>query len=520
MYPFFVDPPDTKGFVSLFLFFSLCDDDRWEGKSLREKRMMLMNEIEKRQWLDDWKIALPITISAIHDDAVSLLKEYLWKQIRSLPIDRRIAEELKTQLQQQIIRGTIAPSESVGIICAQSIGERQTQSTLNSFHSCGLGIQLVTTGVPRFMELLNATKEPKMSSCEFRCHGSFESLSDLREHLGTKVVYLTLRKLSTKYTFFYEKSEEPWYSAFFQQYAAPPTCYTHGISFQLEKEMLYRYRVPLFRIQQCLVYAFPEIFVVFSPMHFGQIDVFVDTQCVVSSTTDTTMSSSSPHLLYLEEIVLPRLFDYPLCGIKGISQLFFEKQTDQSILCRTEGSNLQGLLRLPEIDRRTLRCNHMWQIYEVFGIEAARQFLMDEFMFVMGKDDYIHSCHVTLLVDIMTFHGTIISVSRYGIKKESSGPLSKASFEECLDHFLNAGFCGTVEKLRGVSASIICGKRPLVGTGAVDILLDTKCLESMGHAASSSSPSDSSSKTDVPPPKEVVVLQETIFERERPTHDR
>eukprot|EP00122_Pirum_gemmata_P018008 Pgem_evm10s16871 len=60
-----------------------------------------------------------------------------------------------------MIKTMIPPGESVGITCGQSLGEKQTQSTLNSFHSAGLTIKTVVTGVPRFSELMSATKEPK-----------------------------------------------------------------------------------------------------------------------------------------------------------------------------------------------------------------------------------------------------------------------------------------------------------------------------------------------------------------------
>ena len=56
----------------------------------------------------------------------------------------------------------IQAGESVGVICAQSIGEKQTQTTLNTFHKAGQSEKTMTTGVPRFQELLNATKNPKI----------------------------------------------------------------------------------------------------------------------------------------------------------------------------------------------------------------------------------------------------------------------------------------------------------------------------------------------------------------------
>ena len=65
--------------------------------------------------------------------------------------------------------------------------------------------------------------------------------------------------------------------------------------------------------------------------------------------------------------------------------------------------------------------------------------------------------HVMLLVDIMCHTGSISSISRYGIKREKSGPLA-TSFEESLENFLKAGVFGDNELAKGVSASIMWKK--------------------------------------------------------------
>jgi DNA-directed RNA polymerase beta' subunit len=62
------------------------------------------------------------------------------------------------------------------------------------------------------------------------------------------------------------------------------------------------------------------------------------------------------------------------------------------------------------------------------------------------------------------------------LRKDESGPLSKASFEESVDHMVKSAFAGDVEKTRGVSASIICGKRASIGTGVIELKINRKKL--------------------------------------------
>jgi DNA-directed RNA polymerase beta' subunit len=84
----------------------------------------------------------------------------------------------------------------------------------------------------------------------------------------------------------------------------------------------------------------------------------------------------------------------------------------------------------------------------------------------------VNTTHISLLVDRMTYNGTIDSITRYTLRKDDSEPLGKASFEEPMDNFLNASTIGELEYTKGVSASIISGKKPYVGTGSVNIKMD------------------------------------------------
>ena len=52
----------------------------------------------------------------------------------------------------------VEPGEAVGILAAQSIGEPGTQMTLRTFHYAGVAEQNVTLGLPRLIEIVDATQ--------------------------------------------------------------------------------------------------------------------------------------------------------------------------------------------------------------------------------------------------------------------------------------------------------------------------------------------------------------------------
>ena len=86
-----------------------------------------------------------------------ITKDSIRNQLRNQLVYPEIIADLKSEIRRHYFDSQIQVGESVGILAAQSIGERNTQSTLNTFHKCGQAEKQVTQGVPRFQELLNAT---------------------------------------------------------------------------------------------------------------------------------------------------------------------------------------------------------------------------------------------------------------------------------------------------------------------------------------------------------------------------
>lgn len=55
-------------------------------------------------------------------------------------------------------RAVTEPGTAVGALAAQSIGEPGTQMTLKTFHFAGVASMNITQGVPRIVEIINASK--------------------------------------------------------------------------------------------------------------------------------------------------------------------------------------------------------------------------------------------------------------------------------------------------------------------------------------------------------------------------
>jgi DNA-directed RNA polymerase beta' subunit len=401
------------------------------------------------------------------------IKNHL-KQVKIYP---SIISKLKDQIIKQYHKTIAHPGESVGVLTAQSIGERQTQMTLNTFHSAGLAVKTVITGVPRFSELLNATKDPKSVACDVYFKEYNKDVKKLRDYINNQIVENKLKNLIKSVKFGID--EKKWYDTFSIIYENVNFEHlTDCIQLKLNKELLYEYKIDTFFIAKKIETEYEDLICVFSSNDIAEIDVYVNTTNI-SLPEDRLLFITKDNCkqIYLEEVVLPNLENILLCGIEGIKSIFYKRNDNDEWLIETEGCNFSKLLSHPIVDSFRIRSNNMWDIYHTLGIEAAREFLIDEFISVVSSDGtFINERHVMLLVDVMTFSGTITSVSRYGLKNENVGPLKPASFEESLEHFLNAGIFAKIDNITGVSASITCGKRSNIGTGICNVFIDVEQL--------------------------------------------
>lgn len=450
----------------------------------------------------------------------------------------------------------------------------------DTFHTAGKGNKNVTQGVPRFSELLNATKSPKGVNCFIYFNGGNTSIPELRETIGDSIVNLTFKNIIKGYEVMIDKEDEPWYEAYKIMYDDKFTQFRHCLSLKLNMDLLYEYKLTIEDIASVITDNYVDMSCVCSPDQIGKLDIFVDTSDIklpedreifVDQTDNTYLQdviypqvknmciedmkfediisnyevtidkepetwykeykikyryclslqintelleehkntlenitntiTESTHInmscvfspneigqidifvdmkdirntiedIYLEEVVYPIVENMSICGIDGITDLFFNRDGDNWMI-ETNGSNLPELFAHPDVDMSRTFSNNMWDIYNTLGIEATRQFLIEEYNNILSG---INLCHVKILVDRMTIDGTLSSISRYTMRSTTSGPLSKLSFEETLDNSLRAGIFGHIDKTTGVSASIICGKRANIGTGICELKMNIPML--------------------------------------------
>jgi DNA-directed RNA polymerase beta' subunit len=393
-------------------------------------------------------------------------KASLYTQLKEIHIYPSKIPELKEIIEKQYYKSLAKPGDNVGIIAAQNIGKEQTQTTLDSFHKAGTSENLLVGGISRFNEILTMTKDPKVISSKIYFVNKHKKLQDLRNEIGLRLMEIHFKKLTYQFNLLnfeeLSNSSKIWHKISREIYY-PEKISKKGntkgkiMIYKLKKDLIYEYKISLSVIREKLISVIDDsdILVLFSPIT-AEPEIHI------------IHSGKIKDILYLDKSIE----NTHLFGIPGIKNLYYLSQ-DNYWYCDTEGSNYKELLSNPIIDNTRTISTHIWDIYNTLGIEASREYLIKELGNIMAENN---NSDIQIFVDTMTYSGTLTSISRFGMKREQTGPISKATFEIPLPNFLYSGLHGEKDALKSVASNIMYGKLAQMGTGLVDVLYDPKYL--------------------------------------------
>mmetsp|Transcript_317 Transcript_317/g.575 ORF Transcript_317/g.575 Transcript_317/m.575 type:complete len:262 (+) Transcript_317:3-788(+) len=158
---------------------------------------------------------------------------------------------------------------------------------------------------------------------------------------------------------------------------------------------------------------------------------------------------------------------------EGISNAMVVEQEGRGKCLQTEGVNFSELWRLPDtvVDHDRITSNDIWAIRCAYGVEAARNSIVNEIRGVFGVYGIsVDVRHLMLIADYMTFDGGYKPMNRRGMADGSSAFL-KMSFETTAAFMTDAARAAETERLMSPSANIVMGNPVKQGTGICDILV-------------------------------------------------
>ena len=429
---------------------------------------------------------------------------------------RKAIELLLETIEMKYKQAIVHPGEMVGVIAGQSIGEPTTQLTLNTFHLAGVASKSnVTRGVPRIEEILRLTKNPKNPSLTVHLkpldEGNQEravQFANMMEHTRLVDVVKSVKICfdpDEQTTLMYEdKVLMEQFNEFENMLKEcnednasdniAPVRSKWIVRMEMDAETMLDKNITMDDIHFAMKNSYygNEFSCVYSDYNTDKL-VF---RIRMNSSIFKKKDKKKIYLEYLDqsdEIYLLKNFqdsilnNIVLRGVNGIENVIPRKLQNMVVkeetkyakkdvwILDTTGSNLLHTLALDYIDNTRTFSNDINEVFNILGIEAARQIVYNELAEVMEfADVYINYHHLSLLCDRMTCTKDMVGMFRSGILNDDIGPIAKGTFEVHTEVFLDAARHGEFDHMRGVSANVMCGQYGLYGTNAFNVVLDIK----------------------------------------------
>lgn len=403
---------------------------------------------------------------------------------------------LLDQVRQRYERALAPPGEAVGVITAQSLGQPLMQLSLDSFHSAGVTTVATVTGVPRFQELLSVTKNPKAP-----CLSVYPATKgeEAAHQLAAALKCVPLGNLATG-------SSVRLYSS----WEALPSFIARRAALGLDEDDERPSPVP--PILAAVVVEFGDpVKMALHDMSMADVELAVRREvgdrawiaaaCDACSDRDRLLLAIPRCALAVVDADEEGAVDDAVCeakaleaalmadvavsGVRGITEVCAVAPLGTGIgewkVAASEGSGASGsllaaVLARSDVDGTRTRSNHVVEVLEVLGIEAARAVLSHEIQEVLSESS-VDVRHVLLLADLMTSRGTLLSIDRHGQARAGAGPMAMAAFEQAAERLLQAGVTAEADSATGASASaMLGGVASAIGTGGVELVVDLDAL--------------------------------------------
>jgi DNA-directed RNA polymerase subunit A" len=398
------------------------------------------------------------TVQKIHEIArregvtlPPLVAEELKDKLQHLRLTPTDATRVVREVVRRFQRAEVDAHESVGIIAAQSIGEPGTQMTLRTFHYAGVAEMNVTLGLPRLIELVDARRVPSTPMMTVHVDKKIKGDRDAVHHIALQIEVTTVPDVAAIGTVVED----------LKVVVSP-------IADRLEERGVKRAELEAALVENLDARLF-EIKPGSGSGETRSIEIHLK-----ESVAGATKSRKEE---LVEEMPFKKLLiaseeakAIRIKGVTGVRRALIRKEKDEYVIY-TEGSNLDGVLEIAGVDAVRTTTNSVFEIYRVYGVEAARAALIHEANRTLAEQGLgVDIRHLMLVADVMTNEGDIRAIGRHGISGKKTSVLARAAFEITAAHLLRAAITGEVDELKGVAENIIVGQPITLGTGAVNLV--------------------------------------------------
>jgi DNA-directed RNA polymerase subunit A" len=348
------------------------------------------------------------------------------KASKEMNLDENKKQKLIEEVTKAYLNMRFEPGEAIGILTAQSISEPATQLTMRTYHLAGAAGIKVTLGLPRLVEIFDAKKSIETPMMTIYLNKEYNTKEDA-EKLAFKIVEKRVFDLAKYISIDIGEN---------------------SIVIELDDNR------KLEKVEKIIKEHMAK-----------RADVKVKENLIVVKPKGEKIEFSE-----LQKIK-DEISNIVVEGIEGVTAAIIRNEGENWIV-QTIGSNLKEVLKLEEVNENKTISNNIYEVYEVFGIEAARNVIIREAYKTMQEQGLdVDIRYLLLLADVMTWSGEISSIGRYGVAGAKASVLSRAAFEETIKHLIRASIRNEVDEFKGLFENVMVGQPAPVGTGMFELIV-------------------------------------------------
>ena len=451
---------------------SLAGTGPWSEPDAPFDRESALDFLDRLQEEKEFRTCKTAALALRHHMRTDVLRE---KNI-SLPL---LKETVLTKMRE----ASIEAGEQVGIQAAQSLGEYVTQMTLNSFHYSGVASKSTALGIPRFKEILDATKKCRTPSNTLYLKRPFCYSERFATHFAST---LSCSKLSTfiqRMEFVSSSSLEEWLDPF----RTLPASGTYCKMTLLKNELLQRNLCPSTLARILRSRTGHMMHVLSSPSTSLEWSLYIRLHHVREMSDNAPCSQSIEQTLTSRVIAMLMdqvvLFGHPdiVSAHPRKASVWTGVEHEDVYVIDTIGTFLGTVSSFSNVvDVEGCISNDLHEMLDTLGVEACTLSCFYEILNVITHDgSFVNRRHVELVSLAMTRDGFLSAISRHGLNRTGTkiGPLMRCSFEETTDVLTEAAMYAESDDASGVTSSVMNGEKAKIGTGCFDVLVPSKALE-------------------------------------------
>ncbi|MDE1761876.1 MAG: DNA-directed RNA polymerase subunit A'' [Candidatus Micrarchaeota archaeon] len=333
-------------------------------------------------------------------------------------------------------RFIVTTGEPVGVIAAQSIGEPGTQMVLRSFHYAGVASSIATSGLPRLVEIVDTRKKPATPFSYVYLKGKAAKNFEDAEKVVKKISEVRVNDIARRILENFSKGTI--LIKLDDQRMEANELTAKGVASKIEK--------------------------------LTKIECSASENAILVKTHTKNTKQIRSMAVQIGKLTVNGIENAGRAVIKQ------DKETGEFYIV-TNNSNLVGILGIEDVDSSKIYTNDIFEIYRVFGVEAARNAIARELDTVLREQGInVDKRHLFILADAMTLSGGIKNVGRRGLSGEKESIFARAAYEETVKHLINAAAFGERDDMRGVTENVLIGKQIMLGTGSVTLAIKKEDL--------------------------------------------